>query len=741
MIHLDRNPSDIEQNQKSNLILSDDHPSSTAAHFHWDHIPHEHDNNDTNTDYAALANDILANPQDTLHSTLDFSIGKHSPPSSQQPPLDGVHEDKSSPLSPAPDSASPNHDSKDLPHGHPPLREDPPAFDKGDLDVPREGTLTPLTELSPAPELDDDTDRKDEDESRTGETSHLRANTVEKDDKGKGDPPRAKIINGVSSSSSSRSGDGSPVRLHPTTPSAYQNFTMDPVSSRMAEKGYMFAGPSHSRASSSEFTTPPIMHTPHNMPPPNMPHSSNNAKVIRILELNAELFNVCVEFQHRGVQITDLRFQQYCKRLHTNITWLAAASEQRQHNAQVPLPIMEPPVAVEFSPPRIQHLYSDLPTLFAKDIAHRQMLNAAANSHPHLQSHPNHPNQQASPNGTLKRNRPDDLSDSSATKRRDMGNGKMHGSSTSSAAVSPNPMLSGGMPSMAVSGPGHGPGPGSSLHPGSNLGSSLGGGANVGSVLRASPPNTFTGPTSIGGPRTPVLSQSPPIPPVSSSGMIHPSSTSLSSTGGAGIPGVGGVGGMLGMPGTAGPGGAIPGSASGVHPNLPFGASEASIAANSRARVREMQIQQARDQQLRQHQQAAQMQQIQAGARYLSSTPASTQGLHGQGMSGMGGGMSGSNMGGVVGGMGGGNAGGPAANANIAKPTTPFDAGYNATDSKFLSVAPTAAVAEATYVPAMDGTTTATATATAEFSDGSDATKSGHGRYPFQRHDVEWKWK
>jgi len=273
MIHLDRNPADIDQNQKSNLILADDRLSSTAAHFPWD--PHEHHSDAT----YALEND--------LHP-LDFALAKNCPPSPPPPALDGSHEDKSSPLSPAPDSASPNHDAKDLPQGHPPPREEPPPFDKGDLDVPREGTLTPLTELSPAPELDDESDKKDEDDSTAGETA-VEKDDPRYDDKRRGDPPRTKIINGISSSSSSRSTDGSPIRLLPSTSSSFHNFTADPVSS----KAYMFAGPSHSRASSSEYITPPIMHTAHNMPPPNMAHTSSNAKVIRILELNAELFK-CV---------------------------------------------------------------------------------------------------------------------------------------------------------------------------------------------------------------------------------------------------------------------------------------------------------------------------------------------------------------------------------------------------------------------------------------------------------------
>ena len=74
---------------------------------------------------------------------------------------------------------------------------------------------------------------------------------------------------------------------------------------------------------------------------------------------------------------------------------------------------MEPPVAVEFvSMDRIHHLYSDMSTLFAKDVARRQLLNATHQGSPTAPS--------VVPNGTLKRARPDDLSDI-ASKRRDMG--------------------------------------------------------------------------------------------------------------------------------------------------------------------------------------------------------------------------------------------------------------------------------------------------------------------------------
>ncbi|KAG6332588.1 hypothetical protein ID866_6501 [Astraeus odoratus] len=629
MIHLDRSHSNLDPSQNSNLILSDDHSSTTAAatHFPWDPIPHEPDNDDAAADYAALESDILAHPSDTLQSAathLDFAVAKDRPPSPSQPTHDlAPHEDRSSPLSPAPDSASPHHDSKDLPQAAVQPKIEPPSFDKGELDVPREGTLTPLTELSPAPELDDDTEKKEEDDHHVGEASQLGSSVAEKDDvrrdnKGKSDLPKGIHTNGISSSSSSRSLDNSPVRLQPSISSPFQN-TLDAASLRVADKHHMFAGPSHSRSSSSEFMTPPIIPPPHNIPPPNVAHASNNAKVIRILELNAELFNVCMEFQARGL-VTDPRYQQYCIRLRGNLNWLAAAADQRQHH-NAPLPAMEPPIVVEFAPIRIQHLYADLPTLFAKDIARQQIV--SANSHPHSHPHPHsasHPGQQQSPlpNGNLKRNRQEDIPDLSASKRRDMGDSKMHGPSSSLSSVSPNPMGGGSMPSIS----GSGAGPGSASGPGLGSGSStanVGAGPGMGPGLRSSPPNMLAGQTNVGSiavPGTPVLPQSPPVSAVSSAGMPHPPSASLSSVAGAG-----------------GMSGAVPGAPA----TLPFAGADA---ANSRARAQaaQAQAQQVREQQLRQHQ-AAQMQhmhQMQAAGRHMSQPSAQTQGLQGVG-GGMGG--------------------------------------------------------------------------------------------------------
>ena len=110
---------------------------------------------------------------------------------------------------------------------------------------------------------------------------------------------------------------------------------------------------------------------------------------------------------------------------------------------------MEPPIAIDPVPmDRLKLLYSDMSTIFAKDIARRQLLN------------PSHQGSSAAPNGALKRTRPDDLPDLSS-KRRDMGEHKpqapqvpIPGISLSGASPHPHPSTTyppPSQPNLAVS--------------------------------------------------------------------------------------------------------------------------------------------------------------------------------------------------------------------------------------------------------------------------------------------------
>ncbi|KAJ6627387.1 hypothetical protein B0H10DRAFT_2429314 [Mycena sp. CBHHK59/15] len=170
-------------------------------------------------------------------------------------------------------------------------------------------------------------------------------------------------------------------------------------------------------------------------------------KVTAMLELNEELLKVCMEFQKRRIALSEPQFQAYSARLQSNLAWSASVVDQsRQQGSQTtPLPIMEPPPPVDFFPTeRIQELYIDLPTIFAKEIARRSSTSSSPLS--------------------LKRDRVEDITDQLINKRRDTGESKMLGSMMPPPSIpSPGPMTNGmgtppvpsqlGDPSMAPQNP------------------------------------------------------------------------------------------------------------------------------------------------------------------------------------------------------------------------------------------------------------------------------------------------
>ncbi|KNZ76830.1 hypothetical protein J132_07016 [Termitomyces sp. J132] len=135
--------------------------------------------------------------------------------------------------------------------------------------------------------------------------------------------------------------------------------------------------------------------------------ASNDPKVVSILDLNSELLKVCMELQSRGISLAEPR---YSIRLQSNLTWLAAAADHSRagNHSNVPLPSMDPPPSLDFgNMERIHQLYSELPSIFAKEITRRQQPPLVTNG-----------------NTALKRGASEELSASEiAMKRRNTGDG------------------------------------------------------------------------------------------------------------------------------------------------------------------------------------------------------------------------------------------------------------------------------------------------------------------------------
>ncbi|KAJ6543878.1 hypothetical protein B0H19DRAFT_289364 [Mycena capillaripes] len=128
-------------------------------------------------------------------------------------------------------------------------------------------------------------------------------------------------------------------------------------------------------------------------------------KVAVMLELNEELLKVCMEFQKRRMALSEPQFQAYSARLQSNLAWSASVVDHgRQGNQATPLPMMDPPPPLDFyATERIQELYMELPTVFARDIARRASISSSS---------------------PLKRERSDDMPPDGMNKRRDTGEGK-----------------------------------------------------------------------------------------------------------------------------------------------------------------------------------------------------------------------------------------------------------------------------------------------------------------------------
>ncbi|KAL9712393.1 hypothetical protein Ac2012v2_003630 [Leucoagaricus gongylophorus] len=137
-------------------------------------------------------------------------------------------------------------------------------------------------------------------------------------------------------------------------------------------------------------------------------HSNNitrDPKVVKVLDLNAELLNVFSQFQSHGISNNDPRFVQYATCLKTNLSWLAAAADGHP----TALPNMDPPPMLEFaSTDRIRQLYAELPNLFTQEIVRVKAMRQ----------------QQQQRHNALKRDRAEDHMQMTISKRRDTGEGK-----------------------------------------------------------------------------------------------------------------------------------------------------------------------------------------------------------------------------------------------------------------------------------------------------------------------------
>ncbi|KAF4575174.1 hypothetical protein EYR40_005094 [Pleurotus pulmonarius] len=426
----------------------------------WDGLP-PHDDSSFNSDsflsdspnpkpasnFSAQQQQPETNPQSITQSSdpaeSDPAESHTSPPQppSTTNPQDGstgvpspVGDDRSSSLSPLPEAGSPqttHNEATSSPASAPTSKEDDEAASEKPSSVAiktgLEQSSRQSTPLSEPPDQEDDADPSADNlkEGMQEESAGAQTGEANGADTKETKPPEG-----------AQSGKGSGGRGGGST------------------AGDVAAAPTWNKDSATTNDSHSVLPSPvAPSPTSNIPQASD-PKVVAVLELNVELLKVFMEIQTRGMPMADPVPSQYYARLQSNLAWLAAAADQsRQGNhSQISLPMMDPPSPVDFAPnERIRQLYSDLPSVFAKEMARRQQavlssVNASsALSSPVPPSAPATtnpmPNTPSTPNPSvnhLKRDRPHDAhtpSEQTSIKRRDTGESKPN----FGAAVSPSP--------------------------------------------------------------------------------------------------------------------------------------------------------------------------------------------------------------------------------------------------------------------------------------------------------------
>ncbi|TFK74373.1 hypothetical protein BDN72DRAFT_955719 [Pluteus cervinus] len=428
VVHLDR-PSPLSPNSKQNRLLAAAHqdPHKILA---WSPRPHNDQPFDPQNPFPAdqPAQDQLyaapTGPQQSRPGPVtpsDSAQPALSHASSPSSPVDGnstsPNRDRSSSLSPAPDSGS-SHTHPE-PHSSPPpppptstsaqsvLEPPNPAHDDSEPRVDKTSRQsTPLSELS----QEDEVDAAPAGPPKSGETSPSEMLP----DGSTHDSPKAETNSTAGKPQSSLNGQAS--LMEPTQDDAAPPLT-DSQASGESRHGANANSTSNPYSPSSLSIESPLTPIAPSIIPGALTQQPPDSRVIFVLKLNVELLGICVDFQKKGINPTDPRFQQYSMRLQSNLTWLASAADHGRQGTSIPLPIVEPPVPVDTpSNIRVQQCYVELRSMFASDIARRHSSGGLVNNIPTVGG--------ANPPNSLKRDRPDDLSADLISKRRDTGESK-----------------------------------------------------------------------------------------------------------------------------------------------------------------------------------------------------------------------------------------------------------------------------------------------------------------------------
>jgi len=281
MIHLDRNLHSSPQNIDHHKILS------------WSSLSHD--------DQSFNPDDFLSDALTAVDHHIDpLSIPNGPILSHTSSPADGNStsptRDRSSSLSPAPETGSnigspplpPAAEEKEAPAVIPRREEEEEEDGDDEMQASHPSRQsTPLSELSPPPDQDDEPDVP-EPEGGTGSESVTKEGGGQKE-------PKTDVMK-VKSSDHHASFASSPR----ASTDAVTSESKPSYDSNLAKTTNLMP---LSSAPSIDSPAPPLF--------PTSPTQKSDPKVVSILDLNSELLKICIDFQTRGFAGSDMKFQQY----------------------------------------------------------------------------------------------------------------------------------------------------------------------------------------------------------------------------------------------------------------------------------------------------------------------------------------------------------------------------------------------------------------------------------------------
>ncbi|KAF9480238.1 hypothetical protein BDN70DRAFT_624987 [Pholiota conissans] len=219
----------------------------------------------------------------------------------------------------------------------------------------RSSSLSPVPPLAEEKEADIDVHKREEEEEDEAAQNEQSSPRVEKADESRLSPLSELSAPSDQEEDPSGEGDANGGNADTVETSAETEKPPPSGSEEKPNEQSQSEAPSQPNTQPSPFATPAPMTPTISTSIPSSTNPSQDPKVTTLLELNVDLFNLCMQLQSKNVPNSDPRYQQYSTRLQSNLTWLATVAEQNQQQGVRTLERTWPPTnaSLGHTPPNI----------------------------------------------------------------------------------------------------------------------------------------------------------------------------------------------------------------------------------------------------------------------------------------------------------------------------------------------------------------------------------------------------